>query len=659
MPTGVLERPQSELVVVEVLRFASATAYMFVVSGWLVLAAFFGPRKFRLLDTLALSFITSLAVTSLIAAVAHVAGGSLEAVGWGHLVLSVAGGTVAFLRRNSEPIAPLAREERRWEVGAATIVASTVVLAWVESLWYRMSDLFYHIAAVASLLTNNQPLVTDPFFGLRSLPVDPTAGTFHTFLALAARIGGISAFQAFEWLSPVVVAFDFLAFYCIARRMLGSAAKAVFALALFVAVVWQLDFRVVIYSKWLDPAVYWMGLFFLLMLMERFDWRALVFTSIFAVTTALVHLATAELWVFTMLAVVFFSLVFMRWTADGKGVTWRCALGAGVSTIALVPVVYQRSISVLLGAKTSVFNPPANSPMSDLPFLSLGRSLGIIRGGTLYQWYQGGDPMILFVVLGLALIVVQVVKRGGKPETIMLAAQTAIMPVLMLNLVGTKIIVTKYWFHLRRMAYVLRSVPAVLLPWAAGQTRDEWRRGPRAVVVLGVCAITAGTIAFAGIEVIGVFNRFINPLSLDNFARQRHNVVRQMEGASAFLQASAKPSGVVAAPEKTSYYLAGLVPARVIGIRRPHMPLAVEVRSGPGRRYDQTQIFHPDVTPNKTARLLEKYHVTYVVTAANSAALAKFDRMTRLRLVYQDRRFVVYEAAGSNSSLSWRPTQAL
>lgn len=626
-----------------ILRFASATAYLFVISGWLVLAAFFGPRKFRLLDTLALSFMTSLAVTSLLAVGAHLLGLGLTAVLYSNLAISIIAGVVACVWRQSDTIDPLPVADRRWEIAAGAIVASAAVLAWVEGLWLRMSDLFYHVAAVASLLTTNQALVTDPFFGLKSLPVDPTSGTFHTFLALTAKLGGISAFQAFEWLSPAVVFFDLLAFYALARRLLDSTAKAVFALALFAGIVWQLDFRVVIYSKWLDPAVYWMGLIFLLAFMKKFDWRALLLASVFAITTALVHLATAELWVFTMISLVFFSLLFMRWTEDGKGVAARCAIGAGVSTLALLPVVYQRSVSVLLGAKTSVFNPPAGSPMSSLPYFSLGKYLTVIRGGTVYQWYQGGDPMIVFVVLGLALIVVQVVRRGAKPETTMLAAQTAIMPALMLNLVGTKLILTKYWFHLRRMAYVLRSVPAVLLPWVAGQTRQETRgRGPRGVVVLGTAAIVAGAIAFAGIEAIGVFQRFVNPMSLDNFARQRYNVVVQMDGLTRYLQAHAKPTDVVAAHEKTSYYLAGLMPMRIMAVRRPHMPLAVELRSGSTRRHDQAQILNPAVTAAKTRRLLDEYEVSYVVVAFNSPALVKFDGMPGLRRAYEDKRFVLY-----------------
>jgi len=155
-------------------------------------------------------------------------------------------------------------------------------------------------------------------------------------------------------------------------------------------------------------------------------------------------------------------------------------------------------------------------------------------------------------------------------------------------------------------------------------------------------AVVAGTIAFTGIEAIGVFNRFVNPLSLDHFDRQRHNVVVQMDGLTRDLQARAKPTDVIAAHEKTSYYLAGLVPVRIIAVRRPHMPLAVEVRSGPKRRHDQAQILNAGVTAAKTLRLIEEYDVAYVVVATTNPALEKFDRMGEMARAYQDNRFVVY-----------------
>jgi hypothetical protein len=163
------------------------------------------------------------------------------------------------------------------------------------------------------------------------------------------------------------------------------------------------------------------------------------------------------------------------------------------------------------------------------------------------------------------------------------------------------------------------------------------------VLVLGIATVVVGVLAFTGVEVIGVFNRFVNPLSLDHFDRQRHNVVRQMDGLTRYLQPNTKASDVVAAHEKTSYYLAGLVPVRIIAVRRSHMPLAVEVRSGPKRRYDQAQILNAKVTGAKTLRLLDEYDVTHVVVAAASPALDKFEALPGVRRVWADKLFVVYE----------------
>ncbi|RJQ52740.1 MAG: hypothetical protein C4521_09540 [Actinobacteria bacterium] len=502
-----------------------------------------------------------------------------------------------------------------------------------------MSDLFYHVAGVQSLLSNNQALVTDPMFGLRGLPVDPTSGTFHTFLAFAARLAGLDGFHAFEWLEPVVVAVYFIAFFAFARRLLPGAGQAFVALLLFAAVIWSLDFRVVIYPKWLDPAVYWMGLVLFLAYLEKRYLPALALATIFAATTALVHLATAELWGFTMIAAVGWALLLHRRLPDGRGLLARTGIGALVSLVPLILIVWRRSSSVLLSASTSVFNPPANSPMSDLPFVSIGKGFGIIRGGTFHQWYQGGDAMLLFVVAALGVLLYKSLSREADARTLLVGAAASIMPVLMLNLVWTNLIVTKYWFHLRRMAYVLRFVPALLLPYVAGVAVQELR-GRRLLGVLLVFALLSGSIAFAGVEVIGAFNRFVNPLSLDNFGRQRHNAVRKMSGVTEYLKRRAAPGVTVAAQEKTSYYLAALVPARVIAVRRPHMPLAVEVREGPRRRHDQSQIFNERVTPGKTRRLLRLYRARYVLASRKDRALDKFERMG-LRVVFSDESFFV------------------
>lgn len=525
----------------------------------------------------------------------------------------------------------------------------TGVLAWREGLWLRISDLFYHVAAVQSLLVTNQPLVTDPMFGVRGLPVDPTAGTFHTFLALDARLGGAGGFQVFEWLEPVVVALYFLVFYAFARRILRSAPKGFAALAIFAGVVWLLDFRVVIYPKWIDPAVYWAGLFFFLLFLERLSWPALTFACLLGVTTALVHLGTAELWVLTIGAAVVWSLLLVRKVEGGPVLAARCGLGAGISAVTMAPIVYVRSAGILTGARTSVFNPPPDSPMSGLPFASIGKGLGIIRGGALSQWYQGGDLMLAFVVVALVVVVMRAARRGATPETVLLAATASIMPALMLNLVGTKLLVAKFWFHLRRLAYELRFVPALLVPyvWSAGRRgladrRAGRGRGTGALVAAAAAAVMLGTAALAGVEAIGVVNRFVSPLSIDNFERSRYNAVAATAGVVGYLATHSNPTQTVAASEKTSYYLTALVPIRVIAVRRAHMPLAVEVKDGPARRWAQLQLFNPRVTRAKTARLLDTYRVSHVVAPRDEGLLAKFRGMHELRRVYADRRYVVF-----------------
>lgn len=625
------------------LRFASATAYLFLVSGWLILLAVFGARRFRPVETAALAFITSLSLTSLLAGLAHLAGASLDFVLYGHLAISVVAGIVAAVRAPSTE--PAAKDGVRWDYFAVGVVALAAAIAWIEGLWLRMSDLFYHLAAVQSLLVTNKPLVTDPMFGLKGLAVDPTSGTFHTFLALAARLGGARVLQTFSWLEGVVVAWFLLTFYVFARRLLGSGGKALAALVLFAAVVWSADFRVVIYPKWLDPAVYWAGLFFLLGLMERFDWRALAFLVAFGVTIVLVHLGTAELWVITVAAMVFWSVVLVRRIEDGRGVALRCLIGSGLSVAVMAPILYRRSASVLIGARTSVFNPPAGLPMSTLPTTTIARGLVLIRGG---RWYQGGDLMLAFVVLATSVVLAGIVSRRGKATDIALVAGASIMPVAMLNLVAGRLLVAKYWFHLRRMAALLKFVPALLAPAVFGLARDESSRRKSTdrdltlMLVAGVTALAVGAAAISYVGTVAAFERFASPGSVNYFGRSRYNVARTTAGIVGYLQDHAKPTQTVAAPQDLSYYMAALVPVRVIAVNRSHMPLAVEVRSGERRRSDQAQIFNPRVTLAKTARLLEKYQASYIVLARGGAAAGKFERLAGVRRVYVDTRYVIF-----------------
>lgn len=570
---------------------------------------------------------------------------------YGHLAVSLVAGCVAILRKPGEEPTdePGTGEGRRWEFVAAGIVGMTAAAAWGEGLWTRMSDLFYHVAGVQALLVANRPIVTDPMFGIKA-SVDPTSGTMHTFMALAAKLGGVGAFRAFAWLEGIIVAAYFLAFFAFARRMLGSAAQACLALVLVAGIVWSLDLRVMVYPKWFDPAIYWICLLFLLVFIKTGEARALIFAAFFAATVVLVHLGTSELLVLTVVAASAWGVILFRTLEDRRTEGLRWLLGTGACLAAMAPILYKRSVSVLGGARTSVFNPVPGDPMSKLPVTRLPGGLAVVRGG---EWFQGGDWMLVFLVLGVLLAAAHVARRGGRPEIVLLMGMASIMPAAMLNLVATKYLVARYWFHLRRMASLLRFVPTLMLPYVYVVLREELnelktdsrRRLTAAMVGAAALVNVAGLIGFGSAFARELPDRFEagNVRSLA-YSRQG-NVVAGTAGLRRYLSRHVASGDVVAAPHDVSYYLVALLPVRVIAVPRSHMPLAAEVRGGKARRADQKAIFDPGVPADATSRLLTKHGTRYLVAPVGTPAMAKFLGMRGLASVYVDNGFVLFRVS--------------
>ena len=133
----------------------------------------------------ALAFAITVALISVVATVAWLAGGSLAvvSVAW---ALFVAGG-VALLVRCGPGLR--GRIDGGWS-GLAIACGAALVSMFQRPWFFTSSDIFYHVAAVRSLVRSGQVLATDPIYGTATRVIDPTSGIWHSVqAAFAAPLG--------------------------------------------------------------------------------------------------------------------------------------------------------------------------------------------------------------------------------------------------------------------------------------------------------------------------------------------------------------------------------------------------------------------------------------------------------------------------------------
>lgn len=526
----------------------------------------------------------------------------LDAVVLATLVLGVVG------------LAEAARHQTRlrWREdtkGALRWAGFAAVAAALQGIWLSDSaDMFYHLAAVWSLISENRPLVTDLMLA-KPPPggLDPTSGIWPTLLAVLCRFSGLDPVTVIRWFTPALAAVIAATFLAMVRRTVGPRGRAA-AMILMLVVAFMLDFRWAVYPNRIGLAVAAAALLGLVVHAEHGGRGSLAVAAVLVGTVAAMHLVTFEL---LAIAVATYALVVAIWgrTAVGEGAYDRArVVGACLAALAVGGAIAYTKIAPAIGSLG--FRVGNIDRLVDvraqIPTLGFG-PLALMAPG---KWLQGS--ILLFPgAVGVAVALILDRPPGRRTGELMAAALALVMPVVAFNLFGVRFAVDRLWYHVARVGFIwpiFLGIPAGALYARLTEKGGTswWRQLSLALLVAGILV----TGARWGALVSG-------PRDLASFWHSRAYDLgwAWREHAPALRgRLGVRKGDVVAAPLGLSYHVAGLMPVRVIGVASAHMPYYAERLEGAKRRHDVFRLLSSSIGKHETREILDRYGVTWIMT---------------------------------------------
>lgn len=174
-----------------------------------------------------------------------------------------------------------------------------------------------------------------------------------------------------------------------------------------------------------------------------------------------------------------------------------------------------------------------------------------------------------------------------------------------------------------RIAALLRFPLYVGVAWGLAALAAARRGEPvrRASAVLAAAALAVALYANAA-----PLRALFAPASADasTFASSRSADIRTMWGPETVRKMAAEIGTgypVVAGDFEATYYLAGLLPVRVVAAPPRHAPFAIEVRDGERRRKDIETLLDPHTPEAVRREIIARRDVSYVLVSPTSRAL--------------------------------------
>ena len=566
--------------------------------------------RWDLATVVAAAFAFEMGTIGVVALAAYYLGLTLDAV----LVLSVAVLAAAsvvcvYLGRGGK-LANLSPEA----LGIAILAA---VGAVIERPWFGQADTFYHLAAVRSLLVTQRPMVTDPFYRLASLPLDPTTGVWHTQLAVICRATGLDVL----WLWPGAVAagaaMTLLGFWVLCRAVSRSRRAATAATVAFAAFGLMLDMRWFAYPNRMSLALVFVTLAAVTELMDRPglpDAALLVAAGFSAVS---LHLAAAAAVALACLLLVLLLLV--------AAVVDRVR-GAEQDVRALVAMLATGAVLVALAAPAVLpkVGTVAASSLVGFDGNSVFQNLVHLPGGLLVA-----NPAMIgptgwgIVILGglLAVLAAGPAFRDRDRRSLVAVGLGALPIVLLIDPPLSSPLLHASPYLTYRIAMLLPFVAFVAAAWGlsrAFEGRSSGRDGA-VVSVLGLALVAA----LAAAPLRQVFFQ-VNDYFLA-VPTSRPQDIRLKWGPDVIARMAAEFDGrypVVAGDTNVTYYLAGVLPVAVVAAPSKHSPFAVEERDGEARRADVVDLMSPTATEAQRRAILDRRGADFVVVALYDPASA-------------------------------------
>ncbi len=565
-----------------------------------------------------MSFALSVGVVAALAMVFWYAGIGIAALAWASAAACI-GGAVLLVREWRAGL----RARVAAAPGALPIALGAGLVAMLQRPWFHASsDIFYHVAAVRSLLTSGRVLVTDPIYGTPTLKIDPTSGIWHTMQACVARLSGIAPTTIYLGAMGVGAAVLVLGAWSLLRRVTASPVAVAAGLALMFVGLYKMDLRASAYPNVVSFGLVMLAISLFLRLLEDCSWWTVALAATATFATVSMHVGSAELVGLAGAAVAAWAIVAWLVTRRRQGENavydgraWLrvlVALAAGFAAGApvLLPRLLALSGSSVIGESTfgvisdQVVHLPLGMSMM-LPGNFLGPASVLCTGSVLAAWagwraWRGRDA----AALG--------------------AFAVASMAVLLLVFPPVASIIIGYSSHMaRRLAKLLQFAPFVSMTWAIGLALTRWPSARRAVAGIAGCLVA---VSFLSTTVVGVHGsawlpRYFGESSVLSAWRLDRRAWWGSDALDAVRREAGDRHPVVAGDPVTSYQLCGMLPVYAMDVLESHSPYPVEVVSGKQRRADAAELMAVGTSEARRREILTKWGASYVVVDPTVASV--------------------------------------
>lgn len=582
-----------------------------------------GGRGRPLAEWVALGFGTSVAVTVVLAELVHRVGG--DVVWMSAILAGLALGAVPLGFLRAQPAgdrggsgewpghdAAAARGGRRrdWLVLVVILAAAgcTALAVWQGLQLTPTTDTFYHVASARSLLSTGGTRVTDPFFGARSLPPDPTAGTWPSLVAAISLFAGQDPLPVNRVLVPLLAFVVPFGFYALARRFGAPGWGALLATGAFLAGGMALDFRNIVYPSRVAILVLWAALIWLVDWLESGGWGKAVAAVVLFAGAGTIHLSVAEA---VLLGLAVTAVAAALWRA--KGTLKLVALVAAV-VVLFAALAYPSLAPLRRSVTLGVASGDAAEGGARLPVWRGPLGLTVVTG----EGVPGLGAFALLVSLA-ASVALWLLGRGERD-----AARAApigfgaVLPALLLNGVATSLVLERFWYHVIRLGVALRFVPYAVLGALMPDGRT-WREVGRpwrwALLVAPVVLVGLGAVQSLDASLP---ERFMGPSVAQSiaYAKEQDRSVALAPLARELARLGARKGTVVVAPPNMGYELAGLLGYRTLAVPATHLPASYVFDEGQVRLREAERLYDPGTAPDERADILARRDAELVVAPA-------------------------------------------
>jgi hypothetical protein len=536
--------------------------------------------------------------------------------------------------------------------GVLMLLAAAVSLLGGAWLGFH-GDVFFHLAAPRALLATNAPLVTDPLYGVKGLGPDPTAGIWHTTLALLSLVTSVDVVNIWFAVSVLVAGLVVGAFYALCRQVCGSPAPAAIGALLLVA-TGGFDFRSGAYPN-MAARIFLFTMMTYFVIVARGDRRVAIYGAVAGgAAGTFMHMAFAQM-TYVFVAVACVAALLGSWLARRRdsGQSWSPLIhtlyAAGAIVVITAPSVVVRARSVLGSWMTgssgySVSSAFPNTPSVGLMFPGVGLKLAPAVSGALSL------ALGLASIAVLALMLVAAV-RDRRPERFahVAVASTSFLLYQFPPVTLTGLALAPYVLY--RLQTLTSYVRPLQVSWAIGPSSRptpaaRWIGYAMLAVILAL-SIPLAVQKWTGVAVA------VRPEP--TIAESWSKDVRWMWSAAAVdkmrrLAGNAYPR--VGSDPVTGYELAGVAPVSTLWVPETHNPLAILATNAKQREQASKRLMDPALSEADRLALAREWGLDYIAVSNESpkraALLAALERQSAFEPVLQSKRLAVFKVGSSH-----------